>query len=512
MKQKEYRSFYYDDLGKEPISDDFIVPVGTEMTPTLLRELINDHEETRVPRYTRLKAAYETKYPIFDVERYAKAAWKPDNRLAANFAGYIQDTFEGYYIGVPPDIKISDPDQNEWLQDYLKSNSQEDVDADLSDWCSEFGKAIEMLYQDEQGQPRSVALTPFSAFVVYDDSVLKRKLYGVRYAYDEEGRLTGSYSDSQNVYHFGEEGGGLEFTDAQPHAFGDVPMVEYSQNKDQRGIFEAALNLIDAYNKAISEKANDVDYFGDAYMVVKGHELQDDQYKKDLRESRLINIWNDVDGNGLDVYFLSKPSGDATQENFINRLEELIYKLSMVPDISDQAFGTASGIALKMRLLPMSNLARKKDRKFIKAMRERFKLLANYPSKPFTDWQDVEVKMNRNMPEDIASEVSAAASASGIVSKQTQLEMLSFVEDADAELERLQEEQDERARSVSSMFSERGAESAKPRKEATMYEITSVLGQRERGSITYNNALKMLLRLGLDEEEARELLDDKDKE
>lgn len=464
MIQKEYRSFYYDDLEKEPISDDFVVPVGTEMTIELIKNLINEHEESRLPRYLRLKAAYETKYLIFDKDHnYTKADWKPDNRLAADFAKYIQDTFEGFYIGVPPDVKIASSAQNEWLQNYLKENNQEDVDADLSDFCSEFGKAVEMLYQGEDGKPHSVALTPMSAFVVYDDSVLKRKLYGVRYAYDEEGRLVGSYSDADNVYHFSEESGTLAFDDGTPHYFGDVPMVEYSQNKDQRGIFEGVLNLIDAYNKALSEKANDVDYFGDAYMVVKGHELEGDTYKKDLREFRLINLWNTggADNADLDVFFLTKPDGDTTQENFINRLEELIYKLSMVPDISDQAFGTASGIALKMRLLPMTNLARKKDRKFVKSMRDRFKLLANYPHQPFRDWQDVEIKMNRNMPEDVASEVSAAAAASGIVSRRTQLGMLSFIEDADAEMERLESEQDSRAESIANKFTTR-----KPKMEA----------------------------------------------
>lgn len=508
MTQKEYRSFYYDDLKNEPISDDFVVPVGTEMTPELMRNLIEEHEDTRVPRYERLKAAYETKYPIFDTQKYQKAEWKPDNRLAGDFAKYIQDTFEGFYIGIPPDVKIADEEQNKWLQKYLKTNMQEDVDADLSDYCSEFGKAIELLYQNEDGQPRSVALTPLSAFVVYDDSVLKRKLYGVRYAYDEDGSLVGTYSDYDAVYHFNEDSGTLAFDEGEPHYFGDVPMVEYSQNKDQRGIFEGVLNLIDAYNKALSEKANDVDYFGDAYMVVKGHELEDDTYKKNLREFRLINLWNNGESDSeLDVFFLHKPDGDTTQENFINRLEEDIYKLSMVPNISDQAFGTASGIALKMRLLPMSNLARKKDRKFTKAMTERFKLLANYPNQPFRDWEEVEISMNRNMPEDIASEVSAAANASGIVSKETQLEMLSFVDDAQAEIARIEAEQEQRADTLASRM---GGGSVKPQREATMYQITSVLGQKKRGTLTYNNALRMLERLGLDTNEAKELLDDKD--
>lgn len=446
--QKEYRSFYMDDLQTEPVIDDFTIPADTEMTPTLLSDLISQHERDKVPRYLRLQAAYETKYLIFDPNRYAKPDYKPNNRLGADFAKYIQDTFEGYYIGNPPDVKMAEEQQNRWLRDYLRMNNQEDVDADLSDYCSEYGCAIELLYQDINGDPKSVALTPMSAFIVYDDSVDKNKLFGVRYFYDNNGELQGTWSDADNVHTFSASNG-YEDIEVVSHAFGDVPMIQYRQNKEQRGIFEGVLNLIEAYNKALSEKANDIDYFADAYLVIEGDELDEEEIYGHLRDYRLINIYNTNDGGTAHAYFLAKPEADATQENFINRLEDLIYKLAMVPDISDQSFGTASGIALKMRLQPMSNLARKKDRKFVASMRERFKLLANYPNLPFRDWMDVEITMKRNNPEDVANEAAAAASLSGIVSKETQLSVLSFVDDPRAEIERIDQEEQERSQNLS---------------------------------------------------------------
>lgn len=507
MADKEYKSFYNDDLGQEPVIDDFTVPPDTEMTPDLLSELISQHERNKVPRYLRLQAAYETKYQIFDKNKYKKPDYKPDNRLAADFAKYIQDTFEGYYIGVPPDIKMAEESQQEWLDNYLKENNQEDVDADLSDYCSEYGQAVELLYQDPNGNARSVALTPRGAFIVYDDSVDKNKLFGVRYFYDNEGELHGTWSDDTTVHTFSAQS---QYQDefVETHVFGEVPMIQYRQNKEQRGIFEGVLNLIEAYNKALSEKANDIDYFADAYLVIAGTELDEDKMKEDLRSYRLINLWTDAEGVNVDAHFLAKPEADGTQENFINRLEDLIYKLAMVPDISDTAFGTASGIALRMRLLPMSNLARKKDRKFVAAMRERFRLLANYPNQPFTDWQDVEITMKRNMPEDIESEASAAAALAGIVSQETQLSVLSFIEDPNAEIERMKQEKEEAA---AALMEQTGGNRA-PKKEATMYQITSVLGQHKRGVLTYSNALEMLLYMGLDEEKARQLLDSKDEE
>lgn len=504
MMRKQYRSFYYDDIGLEPVSDDFVIPVGTELDGELLRNLIEEHEKSRVPRYLRLKAAYETKYLIFD-EMNTKADYKPDNRLAADLAKYICDTFVGYYIGVPPEIKHPNDDQNEWLTTYIRRNNQQDVDADIAEMSSMFGKAFEMLYQDDDGEPRSVALEPINTFVVYDDSVLKRPLYGVRYAYNEDGKLTGTFSDSERVYSFEQGGADLDISVQHPHVFGEVPIIQYSENRNNRGVYEGVLNMIEAYNKALSEKANDVDYFADAYMVIEGHKLED-EYKKDLREYRLINLWN-TNGDSVKAYFLAKPDADLTQENLLRRLEDLIYKTSMVPDISDASFGTASGIALKMRLLPMSNLAGKKDRKFVGAMRRRFQLLANYPNLPFKDWEDVEITMKRNMPFDLESEASMASALSGIVSQETQLSVLSCVEDPTLEIERMEAEREERAEALANGFSR-----TSEKKDASMYQITSILGQLRRNVITRANALRMMQRIGLSAEEAEQIINDQEEQ
>ncbi len=446
----EYHSFYYDQMQREPVTDDFTLPKGTAMTAALLRDLIEEHRRNHVPRYEYLKAAYDTHYLIFGPQKRPKPDYKPDNRLAADMAFNITQTFEGFFIGVPVDTRLEgDEAKGRYLDEYKSRNSQDDVDAELSEMCSKFGHSYEMHYQDEDGMPRSVPLSPMCSFMVYDDSTLHRPMYFVRYAYDDEGRMKGSYSDQMYVTKFEDAGSGIVEVDVEDHYFGDVPATEFMQNTDKRGIYEGVLNLIEAYNRVLSEKSNDVEYFSDAYMVVKGTELPDD-YKANLREYKLINLFGD-NADNIDCFFLAKPDADATQENLINRLEMLIFKMAMVPDITDESFSTASGIALKMRLMPMSNLARKKELKFIASVKRRLRLLANYPNKPFEgdDWQAVEITMHRNMPEDLESEAAVAASLSGIVSSETQLSNLSCVDDPKKEIDRMEREKRERAESIS---------------------------------------------------------------
>ena len=94
--------------------------------------------------------------------------------------------------------------------------------------------------------------------------------------------------------------------------------------------------LINQIDKVISEKANDVDYFADAYLKVVGVELTEEQVRF-LKENRIWNLYktsNEADGTIPDVGFLQKPDADQTQENLLDRLEEKIYQLSMVPNLS----------------------------------------------------------------------------------------------------------------------------------------------------------------------------------
>lgn len=449
MRDNDFRSFYYDQMQVEPVTDDFRAPVGTEMTPELLQEYIQEHVDSRVPRYRYLKAAYETRYMIFSQDQ--KPDYKPDNRLAADMAHYLAETFEGYFIGNPVMLKSQTESVQKWIDEYGKLNDQPTVDADVSMECSKYGNAFELLYSNEDGDARSACMSPINTFMIYDDTVEKRPLFGVYYSYDEDGRMQGEWFDAEHkvTFHQSEASSSVAFEDHEPHGFGGVPMVEYVQNKDKRGLYEGVLNLIEAYNKALSEKANDVDYFADCYLLIKGKELHEDDVTT-IRANRLINLYGD-DAEVLDAIFLAKPSADATQENLINRLEMLIFKMAMVPDITDESFSTASGIALKMRMLPMSNLAKSKERRFIASIRKRLKLLSDYAgasSFPEGSWLDVDVTMQRNMPEDYAGEAELAGSLAGIVSTETQLGLLSCVDDAAKEMDRIEAEKETRAERI----------------------------------------------------------------
>ena len=59
---------------------------------------------------------------------------------------------------------------------------------------------------------------------------------------------------------------------------------------------------------------------------------------------------------------------------------------------------------------------------------------------PKDAWADIEVRFTANYPANLESEATVAKNLEGIVSKETQLKVLSVVDNVNDEVERLEEE------------------------------------------------------------------------
>lgn len=419
----------------------FRVASGTIMTPELLVEYMGRHKREISERYQRLHDAYENKYAIDFLP--PKPDWKPDNRIPVNFAKYITDTMNGFFIGIPIKTTSDDKRVDGYLEFLDQYNDQDDNNAELSKICSIYGSGHEMYFVDETGNVGITYLTPMDAFMIYDDSILERPLFFVRHYIDADNIEWGSWSDGSVVQHFVNRGTYVWVDEPKVHGFDGVPAVEYVENDERMGIYESVLPMINAYNKAISEKANDVDYFADAYLKILGAKLKPEDLQE-LRRNRIINFEGE-DAGDLIVEFLQKPNGDTTQENLINRLEKLIFQISMVANISDENFGTSSGIALKYKLQAMSNLALTKQRKFTSGMNRRYKLIFSNPVSGMQKdaWTGIKYQFTLNYPANILEESQIAGNLAGIVSQETQLKVLSIVDNVQQEIERMKEEEDE---------------------------------------------------------------------
>lgn len=425
-----------------PITRDAnVLKQGVKME--LIKGCIEQHK-LMLPRYEYLENLYLGFHDIFRLPE--KEGWKPDHRLAVGFPRYITDTFIGYAYGKPIKVQSEDEKFDEAMQLFAKRNALKDHNKEMAKVACKFGHAFEYLYQNESTETRVTRFTPRQMFIVYDDSVAERALFAVRYGYHGEksklrGKLYGEILTPSQVLKFEED----KITDENDNPYGKIPVVEWKLNEERIGLYESVAGLVETYNAALGEKANDVESFAEAYLAIMGAEIDEEGIRR-IRDSRIINLYGTNNAKDVLIQFLQKPTADGTQENLLDRLETLIYQTSMVANISDESFGGAtSGTSLAYKLQAMSNLAESFDSKVEKSIRKRLKLFCTLSTNTANPdaYEDVEVTFTRNVPKNLLEEAQTAAQLSGIVSHETQLRGLSIVADPKAELERIKDEDEE---------------------------------------------------------------------
>lgn len=419
----------------------FIYPLGEKLTTADLQAFIQYNQQA--------STGYQENMRMYvgdhDVLHKLGRGLGPDNRLVANLPHYIVDTYNGFFSGIPAKITLDDKPKNELLQQWNDTNSFQDKLSEISKQADIYGRSLAFVYQDENSETKLAYASPIEAFMIYDDTVAHQPLAFVRYWRDAENKQVAKVYYADDVWDYYDDV--LSVSD-DDNPFGVVPAVEFYANEERQGVFDNVKTLINALDKVLSQKANQVEYFDNAYLKILGIDLDQDGDGKpdiDIINNQLIYS-PDADATNATVEFISKPDGDNMQEHIIDRLISMIYQISMVANLNDEAFaGNSSGVALQYKLLPMKNMAANKERKFTQALRRLYRVVFSVgtvlPESDANAWQDLRFKFTRNLPVNLADEAQTASTLSGIVSKETQLSTLSIVDDPQAEIDRIRQEQ-----------------------------------------------------------------------
>lgn len=420
-----------------------MIQTNLEVTQELIIKLIDNHKVLDIPKFNKLQDYYEGKSAILDRQM---EAGKPNNRLVANYPGYIVDMINGYAFGKPISYASQDEQLIKAIQDILNYNDEHAHNKELAKSMGIKGRAYELVYADEDGNLRLARLGAEDCIMVYDTAVNPEPSFAIRY-YTISDILTDTNIDYAEVYTKGEiitfksDGKTYGITERVPHYFGIVPVIEYSNNTEQLGDFEKVLSLIDAYDVACSNKVNDLDYFSDAYLCLIGMLGTEQDDIIDMKNKRVLLL----DENGQ-ASFLIKPSNDAESENVKDRLKSDIHKFSMTPDMTDEQFGNnASGVAMAYKLLGLENKATDKEANFKKGLQRRFEIICNFLNTKGSsfDFRDISITFTRNKPINELEAVQIANMLKGLVSEITVLQNIPQVSDVTEELERLEKEKED---------------------------------------------------------------------
>lgn len=412
------------------------------MTTDDLKKMIDYHNNNIAKEYRNLRDIYKGQHEILQENK--RSGTRPDNRLVVNLAHYVVETFSGFFIGIPPKITLDSPANNKALQSWQDTNSFQDKLAEISKQSDIYGRSIAFVYQDEFSETKVTYVSPENAFIIYDNSIIRNPIAFVRYMYDDENKIQGAIYFADESFGFNGE---IQLKNGEVNPLQKVPAVEFYNNEDRQGLIDNIETLVNALDKAMSQKSNQNEYFDNAYLKILGLELAEDEKGNPILnlDGQQVIYSKDDKSKDATVEFITKPDGDNMQEHLIDRLIDLTYQVSMVANLNDSAFsGNSSGVALEYKLLPMKNMAMNKERKFTQSLRKLYSIIFSVgtvlPISESEAWQDLKFKFIRNLPINLADETATARNLEGIVSKETQLSTLSIIDDPKAEIERINEE------------------------------------------------------------------------
>lgn len=430
-----------------------------QITSKIIKDLIEEHKPQK-KKMLRLYEAYTGNVPILG--RTFEDDKKVNAKLNNDFRGDIVDLFTGYLFGYPIKYRIdskinSDAEilrQQGILDEFLKKNNIDDLDSLTGKYASICGQAARLCYIDRNGKEKVMNVKPWEVVFVYD-STLDELQYAMIYydidLIDYNGkavkRTKVEWYDDKNVTYFLEnEKGDYEIDLANPtnrHLFDHIPVICYPNDDAMQGDFEKVENLIDAYDRMLSDSQNEIEEFRIAYLAFYGVEPTQEVLDEAKRTGALG--FPDKKSETYAEYLIKALDSVAQfYENHKKTLNENIYKFSKAVDLKDEQFsGSAmSGESRKWKLVGLENKAIIKERKFTKATRTMFTIIASAWKKKNIKItpEDIQLQFTRNLPVDLLYYADVSGKLKGQVDEVTRLSLLPFVKDVNQTLKKMEEE------------------------------------------------------------------------
>jgi len=242
------------------------------------RDSINDCVKQFDLEASRLAKLHEYYVGLSAITERTRTTGLPNNRLMHGYPAYIATMTSGYLIGDPVQYGADDGQEAalDALQDAYNAADVGSIDAEIALNQAVYGRGVELVYADSQARPRTTAVDPQNAFVVYADDAEGLPMFGVHRltAVNSSGEVSirkyTVYTQTEVIEYDVANGYLGAEVERTAHNFPHCPMVEYWNNSSQTGDFEQVISLIDAYDVLQSDRVNDKEQFADALLVLTG--------------------------------------------------------------------------------------------------------------------------------------------------------------------------------------------------------------------------------------------------
>lgn len=281
------------------------------------------------------------------------------------------------------------------------------------------------------------------------------------------------------------EADGVEIYDGENYP--SFPIVPLYANEYKQSELVGIREQIDCHDLIKSGYANNVDEASMIYWTLQNSGGMDDiDLAKFIERMKTIHA-ADVEEGQATANSVEAPY--ASREALLTRLRSDLYADYMALDVDKISAGAVTATQIKAAYEAVDDKADEYESCIVEFIQGILELAGIDDNPTFTRSRIV------NTQEEIQTVLSAATSLPDDYVTKKILDLLGDgdqVDDvlkqmADDELNRLNDEQT-------------------PKRQASMYEITSILGKLKRKDITQKTAIQMMIRIGMTEEEALEVM------
>jgi len=250
------------------------------------------------------------------------------------------------------------------------------------------------------------------------------------------------------------------------------------ENPDGLAIFSVVESLIDALETIISNNKETFEQNADAKLIAVGYAPENEMFieneegnlvvnqariKEDnaVLNAKMLYVSGDKDGKG-DFKWLLKELNDTASENHKKTLIEFIFMIMCIPNLSDVGFTNAeNSSALEKKFFSLEQIVIQAEKLFKKEYLELFENFVDRINGKYStnfDASEINITFKRNLPTEKKEIVDMWKSLRGIVSDETIIEKLPFDIDAETELARIKEQNDENIMKFQNSLKENGDE------------------------------------------------------
>lgn len=429
-----------------------------------IRKLITSHI-TLSETIRKNLSYYEGNHEVLIRKRKTKNA--PNNKPVCNHAKDIADTSTGFFMGAPVSYTSKENDEElDILKTVLNKAGADEVDQDNALDMARCGVAYEYVYvKKDENTILLKNLEPTNTFIVYDDTIEQNPLFAVYYYFRKEEntskvKFIATVMTNELIYDltiFDTDGYQPLTEEPKVHYFGEIPVIEYQNNKDNIGDYEQQIPLIDCYNNLMADRVNDKEQFIDAILVIYGAILGDDSEEtsaalKVLKEDKLLEL-----PEGSKAEYLSRTFDEQSVEVLRKAIKDDIYSFSHVPNLTDENFvGNSSGIAMEYKLLGLQMITNTKEKYYRKGLKRRFTMISNYLGLRSIrlNIENIIPEFTRSLPRNMLELSQIITNLKGTVSQKTLISQLGFVEDPQKEIDAVKKETEENIKVQQKMFNQ----------------------------------------------------------